>query len=83
MILSSPATVKAGAINYTQGRRCLMVMVNIYTEDDKGHDDVWCTFELSDAQVVSLEEKAKHLNLTPEGYIFRLLALHCYGAYDA
>jgi hypothetical protein len=54
-----------------------MVMVNIYTEHDKGHNDVCCSFELTDAQLVVLEKKAKLLNLTAEEYLQRLLRLRC------
>ena len=54
-----------------------MVMVNIYTEHDKGHNDVYCSFELTDAQLVVLEKKAKLLNLTAKEYLQRLLRLRC------
>jgi hypothetical protein len=54
-----------------------MVMVNIYTEDDKGHNYVYCSFELTGAQLVVLEKKAKLLNLAAEEYLQRLLRLRC------
>ena len=54
-----------------------MLTVQLYTEDDNGQKEVFCSFDLTDAMVVALEEKAELLNLSAEAYLYRLLLLAC------